>query len=103
MMWQRASVAARDGAYGVKPRRRIVVSLTAMLTILPCPASSMCGTTARATRMAADDVGGERVAEAVRADLPEKPMRFGQSKCGFTVRMPMPGVVDRYVDARRGS
>ena len=50
MMWESASVAARDGPYGVKPWRRIVVSLTEMLTILPCPASSMCGTTARATR-----------------------------------------------------
>ena len=50
MMWDSASVAARDGPYGVKPRRRIVDSLTEMLTILPRPTWSMCGTTARATR-----------------------------------------------------
>jgi hypothetical protein len=50
MMWESASVAARDGPYGVKPLRRIVVSLTEMLTIFPCPASSMYSTTARATR-----------------------------------------------------
>ena len=30
MMWESASVAARDGPYGVKPLRRIVVSLTEM-------------------------------------------------------------------------
>ena len=50
MIRDRASAPARDGPYGTKPRRFIVLWFIEMLTTRPPPAASMRGTTARAMR-----------------------------------------------------
>lgn len=50
MIRDSASAPARDGPYGVNPRRFIVAWFIDTFTTRPLPCASIRGTTARATR-----------------------------------------------------
>ena len=66
MIRDRASAPARDGPYGTKPRRFIVLWFIEMLTTRPPPAAEHARHHRPGHEEVAREVGGDDVAEAVR-------------------------------------